>query len=320
MKAVGYYKPGGPEVLTTVDIPTVDAGVGEVRVRVHAAAVNPADTLMRAGDVDVSWLPPPHVPGMDIAGVIDQVGADAETRFASGDAVMALVVPTRPHGGGYAEYVVVPVDWVVKAPPNITLVEAATIPMNGLTALWAIHVLGLTAGSSAAVTGTAGAFGSYFLQLCIREGIRVIADSSESDEPFIRSLGADLIARRGNGYAADVRKQLPAGVDAMADGALLGASALEAIADQGVYSSLRAIGERGTAALPAPAPRGIVYRHFNFFENPDIRGSLMALANAVEEGQLTPRVGEVISPIDVGRAHAALEKGGVRGRFVIDFM
>ncbi|MEV6609761.1 NADP-dependent oxidoreductase [Kutzneria sp. NPDC051319] len=319
MKAVGFHTPGGPEVLTVLDLPEPHAGPGEVRIRVRGAAINPADVLIRLGDVDLGGSPAPYVPGLEVAGVVDQVGAGAESSFRVGDDVMSLVVPTRPQGGGYAEFVVVPKEWAVPAPSTVSLAEASTVPMNGLTAIWGIHVMGLKEGSTAAVTGSAGAFGGYFIELSKLAGVRVIADSSEADEELIRSLGADLIARRGPGYVADVLRQLPQGVDALADSALLGAAALDVIADNGVYSSLRAIGERGTETLPDPAPRGISYRHFQFYENPDIPGSLLKLASAVQAGQLTPRVAEVIGPDEVARAHAALEAGGVRGRFVLDF-
>lgn len=319
MKAVGFHEPGGPDVLEVLDVPTPEAGPGEVRIRVHAASVNPADTLIRVGDVNLARMRRPYVAGMEVAGLVDQVGPGVGDRLDIGDRVMSLVLPTRPLGGGQAEWVVVPAEWAVHVSPSLSLFEAATIPMNGLTAVRAIQVLHLAEGSTAAVTGSAGAFGSYFIQLCTLAGIRVIADSAEADEPLIRSFGPDMIARRGAGYVADVRRHVPYGVDALADGALLGAAALDAIADHGLYASLRAIGERGTRALPDPPPRGISYRRLNFFDNPDIPAGLQRLADAAAARRLTPRVGEVIAPSDAGRAHLAIEKGGVRGRFVIDF-
>ncbi|MEV1011708.1 NADP-dependent oxidoreductase [Streptomyces sp. NPDC049881] len=316
MKAIGFHAPGGPSVLTVLDLPTPQAGPGEVRVRVHAAAVNPADTLVRAGDVDLSAMPGPYVPGMDVAGVVDQAGGGSG--FAVGDAVMAVVVPDRPHNGGYAQYVVVPAGQVTRAPRNVGPFEAATVPMNGLTALRALRVLEVGAGSAVAVTGSAGAFGGFFLQLGLAAGARVVADAGEADEALVRGLGAELVARRGPGWTAGVRELVPGGVGALADGALLGPAALDAIADDGAYAALRAPGERGTAPMPRPAPRGIAYRHVAFHENPDVPGGLRALADAVEAGRLTPRVAEVIGPADLARAHAAVEAGGVRGRFVVD--
>lgn len=143
--------------------------------------------------------------------------------------------------------------------------------------------------------------------------------TSQADETLARSLGADLIARRGTDYVADVLRQIPGGVDALADAALLGSPALDVVADNGAYSSLRAIGERATAPLPEPAPRGISYKYFGFYQNPDVQGSLQRLVDADEGGHLTRRVAQVINPGHVAGAHAALEAGGVRGRFVLSF-
>lgn len=319
MKAVGFDAPGTPDVLREIELPIPEAGPGEVRIRVHGAAVNPADTLVRIGDVDLRGMPAPQVPGMDVAGVIDQLGPRAETRFAIGDRVMAVVIPDRPHGGGYAEWVVVPIDRVVLAPRNVGLFEAATVPMNGLTALRGVHVLEVGAGVTVAVTGSTGAFGSYFVQLSKAAGAQVVADAGDPDDAYVRRLGAALIVRRGPDYVTELRRQVPEGVDVLADAALLGAAALDAVADGGIYSSLRAIGERGTRPLPQPAPRGIRYRQFAFFQDPDIAGSLRRLTQAVETGQLAPSLGEIIRPSEISRAHAALEAGGVRGRFVADF-
>ena len=95
MRAVGLMVYGGPDVLQLLDVPEVHAGAGQVRVRVHAAAVNPTDTMARNGSraeqqkVD----PPPYVPGMDAAGIVDEVGPSVATGVKVGDAVMAMVVP-----------------------------------------------------------------------------------------------------------------------------------------------------------------------------------------------------------------------------------
>ncbi|WP_431033286.1 quinone oxidoreductase family protein [Streptomyces sp. P6-2-1] len=318
MKAVGFDAPGGPGVLRVLDLPVPEPGPGEVRVRVHGATVNPADTLVRAGAAGPRGLPGPHVPGLEVAGVVDATG-EGVTRLAAGDPVMALTLPLRPHRGGYAEYVVLPEPHAVRAPAGLTLTEAATLPMNGLTALRAIEVLGLGAGTTAAVTGAAGAFGGYFTELCVLAGIRVVADAAPADEALVRALGADVVARRGAAYVADVLDAAPGGVYGLADGALLGTPVLDAVADGGTYTSLRTPGEPGTRPLPDPAPRGLAYRSLQFYEIADPTAALGRLAEAAGAGRLTPRIAEVITPEDVPRAHEALAAGGVRGRFVLGF-
>ena len=100
MRAVGVQEFGDPGVLEIIDLPESHAALGEVRLRVHGAAVNPTDTVLRDGSRAqlLQKTPPPYVPGMDVAGVIDQIGAGTETDFAIGDSVMAMVVPTGSHG------------------------------------------------------------------------------------------------------------------------------------------------------------------------------------------------------------------------------
>ena len=95
MRAVGLMQHGGPEVLQVVEVPEAHAGPGQVRLKVHAAAVNPTDLMARNGSrAEQQKLdPPPYVPGMDAAGVVDEVGPGVETGIAVGDRVMAMVVP-----------------------------------------------------------------------------------------------------------------------------------------------------------------------------------------------------------------------------------
>ncbi|MEV1330672.1 alcohol dehydrogenase catalytic domain-containing protein [Micromonospora costi] len=105
MRAVGLYEFGGPEVLRVIELPEPHAGPGEVRVRVHAAAVNPSDTLLRSG-VHASALagvPGPYVPGMDVAGVVDEIGPGTVTDLSVGDRVMAMLLPVTPTPEGTLE-------------------------------------------------------------------------------------------------------------------------------------------------------------------------------------------------------------------------
>ena len=125
MRGIGVFEFGGPEVLRVVDLPEKHATAGEVRIRVHASTVNPTDTYLRKGaraDALRNVLPP-YVPGMDVAGVIDEIGAGTVTSLAIGAAVMAMVVNHASHGG-YRESIVLPVDAVVRAPAGVTLIEA----------------------------------------------------------------------------------------------------------------------------------------------------------------------------------------------------
>ena len=113
MRAVAVTEPGGLEVLRVVDRPVREAGPGDVRVAVKAAAVNPTDIGLRQRGVE--GLEAPWVPGVDAAGTVESLGEDVE-RLGVGDAVMAAVSPRRPEGGAQAELIVVPVASVVPVP------------------------------------------------------------------------------------------------------------------------------------------------------------------------------------------------------------
>src|SRR5207249_1735149 len=139
MRVVGVEDFGGPDALKVFDLPEPHAGPGEVRIRVHAATVNPTDTYIPTG-ARAEYLqkyPPPYVPGMDAAGVLDEIGEGVQTDLAIGDHVMAIVLPQGSHGG-YSEMLVVPVESVARVPAGASDVEASTLPMNGLTARLAL--------------------------------------------------------------------------------------------------------------------------------------------------------------------------------------
>jgi NADPH:quinone reductase len=313
MKAVGVFAFGGPEVLRVVDVPEPHAGPGEVRIRVHAAAVSPSDTLMRAGHVPLPGVKPPYIPGQDAAGVVDEIGQGTVTGLRVGDRVMAAVMPIGPRGGAYAEQVVLPASWVTRAPTGASHAEAATLPMNGLTARLALDLLALSAGQTVAVTGAAGAFGGYLVQLAKADGLRVVADASPADEELVRTLGADAVVARGDDVAARFRDVVPAGVDGLADGALIGASVVAAVRDGGGVAALR-----GTGSLGVPE-RGII--HHDVYV-PDYFGEwdkLDRLRNLAETGAVTLRVAGTFPPEKAPETHRLLEAGGTRGRLVLEF-
>lgn len=312
MRAVGVVEFGGPEVLRVVELPEVHAGPGEVRMRVHAATVNPTDTSLRNGARAEALRrePPPYVPGMDAAGVIDEIGPGTVTDLVIGDSVMAMVVPSRDHGA-YRESLVLAADSVAHAPGGSTLVEAATLPMNGLTARQSLDQLGLRPGQTVAVTGAAGCYGGYVVQLAKADGLRVIADASSADESLVRSLGADIVVPRGDDIAAQIRKVAPEGVDGLADGAVQGELAVGAVRDGGGFASVRGWGGNGE--------RGIVFHRTSVREY-DHRAELLdRLRQQTEAGLISLRVAATFPPEQAAEAHRRLEARGTRGRLVIVF-
>lgn len=312
MRAVGVTNYGGPEALEIVDLPEAHAGPGEVRMRVFAATVNPTDTYVRNGDRAKAQAadPGPYVPGMDAAGIIDEVGADVTTGIAVGDRAMGIVVPKGTHGA-YRESLVLPAESVAVAPQGSSHAEASTLPMNGLTARLSLDLLGLQSGQTIAVTGAAGCYGGYVAQLAKADGLTVIADAADADVELVTSLGADIVVPRGAGFAAEVRKHFPDGVHGLADGSVQNEQVIDAITDGGSFTSVR-----GYAGEPQ---RDINFTVTWVTSYATEHAKLDRLREQAEAGELSLRVAQTYPAAQASEAHARLEAGGTRGRCVIEF-
>jgi NADPH:quinone reductase len=312
MRAVGVVVHGGPQALEIVDIPERHAGPGEVRLRVYAATVSPTDTYQRNGAFAAAQAkagPPPYIPGMDAAGVVDEVG-EGVTHLSVGDCAMAIVQPKGSHGG-YSSSLVLPAGSVARAPAGTEHAEASTLPMNALTARLSLDKLALTPGQTLAVTGAAGCYGGYVVQLAKADGLRVIADASDADRQLVSDLGADVVLERGPGFAAAVRAQFPDGVDALADGAITGETNFGVVRDGGAIAVVR-----GSQGEPG---RGITVHVIWVSEYLKSWEKLDRLREQVEDGALTLRVAAVFPAEQASEAHRRLEQGGTRGRFVLAF-
>jgi NADPH:quinone reductase-like Zn-dependent oxidoreductase len=309
MRAVAITRPGDVDVLSVIDADVREAREGEVRIAVKAAAVNPTDIgLRQRGGGD---LPPPWIPGMDAAGIVDSVGP-AVDRLEPGQEVMTAVAPRRPEGGAQAELIVVPAASVVPIPRGATPEQAATLPMNGLTAMLGLELLGLSEGQTLAVSGGAGQLASYVIPLAKRRGLRVIADAKPEDEELVRSFGADVVVPRGEGFNDGVRAAAPEGADALCDTALLRSDALPAIRDGGQIAAVR------TWEGKQPERR-IQIRQVRVRDVLERTEWLEQLRELASEGSLALRVAGEYPPERADEAHRAMDAGGLRGRAVIVF-
>ncbi|MDB6170799.1 MAG: Zinc-type alcohol dehydrogenase-like protein [Chthoniobacteraceae bacterium] len=312
MHAIGYMKYGGPEVLEIYNLPEIHAGFGQVRIRNYAATVNPTDIMARTGlqSGQQKGIAPPYVPGMEAAGIVDEVGKGVATGVKVGDSVLGLVIPRGDHGA-YREQIVLSARSVVPVPAGKSFTEACTLPMNGLTARMSLDLLNLPAGQTIAVTGAAGAYGGYVIQLAKAEGLRVIADASEQDEQLVKSLGADIVIRRGDDVASRIREYFPNGVDGLADGAVLNELVIPAVRDGGAFTSVR--GFQGKPQREISFSRTFVMNYDGEFEKLD------HLRRQVENGTLSLRLAATYPKERAAAAHQRLEAGGTRGRLVIEF-
>jgi NADPH:quinone reductase-like Zn-dependent oxidoreductase len=314
LKAVVVSEYGGPDVLRAVDVPEPHAGPGHIRVRVHTAAVNPADVSVRVGEVD-DWfddrVPRPLRPGMDLAGVVDEIGEGADTPLSRGDAVMGIVIPMDPSGGAYAEHVVLDPRQLTRRPAGLSDVEAATIPMNGLTARRALDLLDLPAGAWVAVTGAAGAVGGFAVELAKVDGLHVVADAAPGDVELVTGFGADQVLPRGDHFAEEVLARHPGGVDAVIDAAVLG---------NRIESAIRRGGQLATVGRGLiSSSSDITVQHVAVPEYRLAVDKLDQLRALAEQRRISARVADVYPAEKAADAHRRLEAGGVRGRFVLTF-
>ncbi|MFG2003877.1 NADP-dependent oxidoreductase [Spirillospora sp. NPDC048911] len=300
MRVVGFTSFGDPSVLSVADVPLPEPGKGQVRIRVQAATVNPGDIAVRSGAFG-PMLPegPRYVLGWDVAGTVDAGTAG----FAQGDHVVGVSDWLETKRGTHAEFVVLDAAAIAPAPAGVDLVEAATFPVNSLTADQALDLLGLAEGQTLVVTGAAGAVGGYAVELARLRGLDVVGIGSVQDEAFITGLGATFLPRSED--PARVLREVK--VDGLLDAAVIGAPALAAVRDGGAYVSVL------PPATP-PAERGI--RVETVLVRSD-GARLRELVALVEQGRLTLRLAQTFTFDQAAQAHELLAKGGVRGRIVL---
>lgn len=306
---VGVAEFGGPEQLDAHEVPVPVPGPGETRIRVAAAAVSPTDTHLRAGTYGTYGQQPPYVPGMDAAGIVDAVGEGVPWQV--GQRLMAIALPTGPHGGAYVQHLVGPWQSMTPVPDSVSLVEASTVPMNGLTALQALAHLDLSAGSTLAVTGAAGTLGSYLVRLARAAGLVVVADTAEKDRELVTSLGPEHVVERGPDVARAIRGVFPEGVDGLVDASVQGEQIVPALRDGGRLATVR--------FWEGPDERGIETFPVRVRDEYLAAERLEQLATYAEDGTLPLSVAAELPCTRAAQAHRMLEAGGVRGRIVLTF-
>lgn len=192
MKAVQYHRYGGSEVLRQEEVRRPVPGPGQVLVRVAATSFNPVDAGIRGGYLsEVYAIAFPHIPGIDVAGTVAEVGAGV-TGWTVGDAVVGMLPLDGP--GAAAEYALAPAAVLTAAPKSLPLADSAALPTVGLTAWQALfEVADLRAGQSVLINGAGGAVGGYAVQLAKRAGAMVTATASARSAERVRRHGADRI-------------------------------------------------------------------------------------------------------------------------------
>ncbi|MFJ6651192.1 NADP-dependent oxidoreductase [Microbacterium sp. NPDC091313] len=210
MRAVQVTETGDPGVMVEGRVPRPDPWVGEVRVRVRAAGINPVDVGSRRGGVFGSTVP--FIPGWDISGVVDAVGPGV-TIWRAGDPVFGLL-PFPRGAGAYAEFAIAPARSLARVPAGLSHVEAAALPLAGLTAWQAlVDTAGIAAGARVAITAAAGGVGHLAVQIAAARGAEVIAVASRGHAERLAALGARTLVEPDAADADAALRDLDAVLD-----------------------------------------------------------------------------------------------------------
>lgn len=193
MKAAFYETTGGPEVIQFGELPRPTPQTGEVLIRVGAAALNPIDTYIRAGLVKMA-LPKPFIPGCDVAGAVEAVGAGVR-RFKPGERVWGTNQGLLGRQGTFAEYACVNEEWLYPTPTGVPDTEAAAAALVGITAhLGLFRCAKLQPGETVFVNGGTGGVGSMVVQMAKAMAAKVITTVGSAEKADLcRDWGADLV-------------------------------------------------------------------------------------------------------------------------------
>jgi NADPH:quinone reductase-like Zn-dependent oxidoreductase len=307
MKAMRFHEYGDADVLRYEDVEDPVPGPDEVRLRVAATAFNPADAGIRGGYLQQPFpVNLPHVPGYDVAGTIDAVGANVTSRRV-GEQVIGFLAMTAP--GGAAEYVLAPAAILATAPVSIPLADAAALPSVALTAWQALFEhAALRAGHCLLVNGAGGAVGGYAVQLAKHAGAYVIAAASPRTIERLRRDGADEIIDHTKTNAAEA-------IDAPVDVVLN----LAPVAPAELTTLARHVNASGVllSTVPPSMPQqtgGIRAVTVFVRSDPDQLANLVAMVDA---GELHVDVAERRPLNELSAVHARADAGALPGKVVL---
>lgn len=311
--AAVIHRYGGPEELVVAEIPMPEPSASQVLVGVGAISVNPVDLTTRAGiNIPLSDAQFPMVLGWDVAGTVLAKGA-AVTDLEVGDRVAAMVFQPVDQRGTYAAHLALDSTLLAKVPDELTLQQAATLPLAALTAAQLLAEVSTDGAKTLLVTGALGAVGRYVVALAAQAGLEVLGAVAAERADDLRALGASVAVGR-NEFTAAVRERYPDGIDAAID--LVGGPTSHA-----AFDLVRSGGRYATAVPPYIDPSGQfepareIHLHVHTVQ-PDAKqlGQLLALA---AQNLIPTAVEATFSLAEAADAHRRQAAGGLNGRVQI---
>jgi NADPH:quinone reductase-like Zn-dependent oxidoreductase len=295
------------------EVPTPEAGPGQVLIRVKAAGLNALDNALAAGMLAGMMAHEyPLVLGRDAAGVVEAIGAGVE-HVKVGDEVVGHVLLAPPvQAGTLAEYAVLPGVAVVLKPAELDFVTAAAIPLAAAAAAAAVEAVDPQAGQVVLVNGASGGVGSYAVQLLAARGVTVVATGTSGDADRLTGLGAKTVVDHTSGAVADkVMAAYPEGVDALIELAAYSpeATPLAAVRRGGKSSSTTPVPSQ--EALEAAGVTGV-----GIMAGP-VRETTAPLIAQAAAGLLAVDVTTVLSFDRAAEGLTTLAEGKARGKIVV---
>jgi NADPH:quinone reductase-like Zn-dependent oxidoreductase len=309
MRAIRFHQYGDPDVLLHEEVDVPVPGPGEVRLRVAGTTFNGVDGNIRAGFMQEPMpLTLPHVPGLDVAGIVDVLGPDVHG-LQVGEKVIGFLPFVAD--GASADYVVAPAESLAPAPTSIPLADAAALPVVGLTAWQALFEhADLRAGQRILVNGASGAVGGYAVQLAKATRAHVVATGGASSTEHLLALGADEVLDH---TATDVSSAVTEPVDVLLNLAPVSPEQLAALAtlvrDGGVIVNT-------TVWMPAPSDEARGVRGIDLYVRSDAQ-QLSELVDRVDRGDLVVDVAERVALADLASVHARAAAGTLKGKVVV---
>jgi NADPH:quinone reductase-like Zn-dependent oxidoreductase len=330
MKAVIIDRFGPPDVLRVVtDHPKPTRKPGEVLVSIGATSVNPVDFKTRRGEVPRFLVSLPNVLGGDLAGTV--VESDEGSVFAPGTRVYACTDGFQMWNreGCYAEFFSAKEAHLAVAPRNISVVEAAALPLVALTAWQALDAAALAPGQRVLIHAGAGGVGSVAIQLAKARGLHVTTTCSARNLDFVKELGADEALDYDAQRFEEVCQPFDGVVDVIGGDVetrsmrvLKRSGAFVSVLNSGWHNKYQGTGLATLVTLwclgKAKAKRAVRLgpRYHLIFVAPN-GGQLGEVAKLVEAGTVRPVIDRVLPLEEAAQAHAYLEKGHARGKVVL---
>ena len=334
MQAIAYTQYGGPEVTQLVSLPVPQPGPCQVQVRVVAGGLNPIDWHQRNGELKaVTPYALPVVAGNEFSGIVTALGTGVDT-FAIGDRVVCRVAKSSP--GALGEYAVQSASLVAKVPENVSLLDAAGLPLAGLTAQQGLDLLDVKGGDRILITAGSGGVGPYAIQLAKLRGAHVTTTASEAGYTIVKEAGADEVinyktetirskgtwakvldlAGRESALIEDVIPSVESGGKIVSIAGPLTPGTLDD-AGLGWKGTLinGALWWKSRAVRNAAYAQGVEYQYF--FMNPDGQ-QLATLVGWVDEGILRINIDSKYEMKDYAKAFERLESGRVKGKVIIE--